>query len=118
MRIANAVFALVFLLGLAVQYNDPDPLLWMAMYGAAAAVCILAATRKPHRTFALGTGIVALLWALFLVPRVLGQVELGSLFREAGMATLEIEEAREALGLFIIAAWMFATWVVARPQKR
>lgn len=36
-----ALLALYFLFAAAVQYNDPDPLHWMALYGLSAASCFL-----------------------------------------------------------------------------
>jgi hypothetical protein len=109
--------ALLFLLAVVVQYNDPDPIPWMLIYGAATAACVLVVFGRGNRTLAGVTGIVALAWMLILVPRVLGQVAPGELFREAGMATLEIEEAREALGLGIVAIWMAVLWFTSRQRQ-
>jgi hypothetical protein len=111
-RILSATMALMFLLAVVVQYNDPDPLPWMLVYGAATAACALHASGRGNRKLAGLTGVVALLWMLILVPRVLGQVSPGEMFREAGMATLEIEEAREALGLALVVSWMAVLWFV------
>jgi hypothetical protein len=33
-RVANAVMTLLFLVATFVQYNDPDPIRWMAIYGS------------------------------------------------------------------------------------
>jgi hypothetical protein len=117
-RVGNAVMGLVFLLAAAVQYNDPDPVPWMLVYGAAMFACVLALLRREHRHVAGLTGAVALVWALILLPRVAGQVAPGEMFREAGMATLEIEEAREALGLLIVVLWMVVLYVVRRSPQR
>ena len=49
LRIANGVMAVLFAFAAAVQYNDPDPLRWMAMYGLAMLACGLAlAGRLPR----------------------------------------------------------------------
>ncbi|MEO7822999.1 MAG: transmembrane 220 family protein, partial [Gemmatimonadaceae bacterium] len=37
---------LMFVFSTAVQLNDPDPLAWMAIYAAAAAVCGLEIRRR------------------------------------------------------------------------
>jgi hypothetical protein len=97
---------LLFLIAVAVQYNDPDPLRWMAIYGAATAACALDWRGRLPRWLAPTVGLVALAWTLTLIPKVVGRVELGGLFREVAMASLAIEEAREALGLLIVAGWM------------
>ena len=36
--LANGIMLLMFLFSTVVQLNDPDPLTWMAVYAAAAAV--------------------------------------------------------------------------------
>jgi hypothetical protein len=114
MLIANALFALLFALGAAVQYNDPDPLRWMAIYLAAAAVSAMAAIGVPRWPLPAAVGAVALIWAATLAPTVLGQVGLGELFSAWDMESAEIERGREMYGLLIIALWMgvaaFRAW--------
>jgi hypothetical protein len=45
-KIADAIFLLMFVLSVVVQVNDPDPLRWMAIYGAAAVACLLSLTGR------------------------------------------------------------------------
>ena len=54
-RIASASFALLFAFGAVVQWNDPDPLRWMAAY---AAVALLSAAAAWGRLFALPTALL------------------------------------------------------------
>lgn len=117
MRAAAAVMTPVFLLAVAVQYNDPDPLRWMAIYGAAAVASLLAARGRLPRWLPAVVGAIALGWAATLAPRVVGQVGPRDLFREVGMATLAIEEAREMLGLLIVALWMLVL-LATHPARR
>ena len=42
MRIFNLVFCIIFILFAALQYNDPDPYIWMPIYSYAALLCWLA----------------------------------------------------------------------------
>jgi hypothetical protein len=42
MRIINVVFIILFLLSAALQYNDPDPYIWMPIYLYGALLCFLA----------------------------------------------------------------------------
>jgi hypothetical protein len=51
LRLASGLFAALFLLGAIVQINDPDPLRWMLLYLAAAALRRRPAPpgRTPHR---------------------------------------------------------------------
>ena len=41
LKVANWVMLAAFLFSVAVQYNDPDPIRWMLIYGLAALACIL-----------------------------------------------------------------------------
>jgi hypothetical protein len=102
----------LFLGSIVVQYNDPDPIPWILIYGFALLTCVLVLANRPRRALAGITAAVALVWALALLPRVLGQVAPGDLFRETGMATLEIEEGREMIGLLLVAIWMTVLFVI------
>lgn len=105
MKITNFVLAVMFLLFAFVQINDPDPLLWIAIYGAMAVVCIMAAYRyyiKPLLWVLLAGFIV---YMVILWPGLnewLQQEDKGVLFDEGmKMQFLYIEESREFLGLLI-----------------
>lgn len=114
--IANALLALLFVFGAAVQYNDPDPLRWMAIYLAAAVACVLAVLGRLRWWLPAAVGGVALVWAALLSPRVVGRVGVAELFPAWEMGSLRIEEGREMYGLLIIAFWMAVLVVAARRQ--
>jgi hypothetical protein len=114
MRVLNVLMGCLFLLAVAVQYNDPDPLRWMAIYGAAAVACLLAFRRRLRRWMPLVVGVVALAWAATLAPGVVGRVSPGDLFRAIPMGSTAIEEGREMVGLLIVAAWMLVLLVAGR----
>lgn len=116
-RILTGVMAALFLVAAVLQLNDPDPIVWMAIYAAAALACVLALGRGTPRWLTAAVGVVAVVWAATLAPRVLGAVAPGELFREMGMATLAIEEAREMLGLLIVGAGMLAL-LLTPPERR
>jgi hypothetical protein len=46
MKIFNIFFCIVFILFAAVQYNDPDPYVWMPIYLYAAVLCWFAFRNK------------------------------------------------------------------------
>ena len=98
-------FLAVFLLSAAVQYNDPDPLLWIAIYGGAALLTWLFIRERLNWTVPAITGIALLFWAVFLLPQVWGVVGISDLFEAWEMQNIAIETAREAGGLLIIAVW-------------
>jgi hypothetical protein len=116
-RVLDAVFALLFLLAAVVQYNDPDPLLWIAMYLSASSASALSAARHPRSGVALAVGVVAGLWAATLLPLVVAHPpRVESLFGDAGMLNVGVEEAREMLGLCVVASW--CAGVFARSRAR
>jgi len=49
----SGIFAILFYLSAVVQYNDPDPLHWIFMYGLAAIICSLAVFGKIYNTLIL-----------------------------------------------------------------
>ena len=106
LKIANCVMAAAFLLSVLVQYNDPDPVRWMMMYGAAMIACILFLLDKKHWYIFAGIGIVALLWALTWAPGVIGKTQFSELFGAWEMKNERVEEAREFGGLMIVVVWM------------
>jgi hypothetical protein len=115
---ANVLLTLMFAFSVAVQVNDPDPVAWMAMYAAAAAVCLMEVRRKAPWWAACGVGIVALIWAGTIAPRVLGVVPFAAMFEEFEMKNAGVEESREMYGLLIVALWMLAVeWAGMRRRR-
>ena len=105
-RLLTVLMGVYFLLAAVLQYNDPDPVQWMAIYGAAALACVLALVRRLWRWYPVGVALAAALWAALLLPAVIGHVAPRDLFGNAGMLAPRVEEAREMVGLVIVAVWM------------
>jgi hypothetical protein len=110
-----------FLLSVVVQYNDPDPLQWMGIYGAAAVAAAWAALRPGSYPwwYPAVVGAVALAWCSRLLPQVIGKVRIPELFASWEMKNARVEVAREAGGLLIVTVWMAITVLVAifRPRS-
>lgn len=102
-RTAAGVMTAVFVVAAAVQWNDPDPAYWIAIYGVAA---ILAA-RAVQGQLPLLPNAVALatfgVLALRALPDLLGARE--QAFTSWKMLEPHDELAREAGGLLLCAAW-------------
>ena len=105
-EVADAIFLLMFVFSVVVQVNDPDPLTWMAIYGAAAIACLLSLMGRLPWSFAVITGLIALVWAATIAPRVIGQVPFLDMFAEFEMKDIGVEESREMYGLLIVGGWM------------
>lgn len=114
--LANVVMGLAFVFSIGVQYNDPDPIGWMAVYGTAALICGLEVRRRVRLVFPAALSAVALAWAATIAPRVVGKVPFGAMFAEFEMKNLGVEESREMYGLLIVTAWMAVVAVAARRR--
>ncbi|MDC6352057.1 transmembrane 220 family protein [Zeaxanthinibacter sp. PT1] len=99
-KVFAIIFGILFLWAAFVQYNDPDAILWYAIYGSAFVISVLfALDRLPWM-------IPAVLFVLYMVgvaytwPETFEGVTIG------GGDIENIEKAREALGLLIMAILM------------
>jgi hypothetical protein len=102
-KIVTSFFILIFILSAAVQYNDPDPLVWIAIYGLAALACLSVLINKtPHYYVFFVMAVGYLISAYLQWPP---QFE-GFVFEEVAMHSLNIELARESGGLVICALGM------------
>jgi hypothetical protein len=117
LRILHGLVGALFLFGAVVQYNDPDPLAWAAIYLAAAIACLLAMRGRVHWALPAAIGLIAAAWAASLAPSVIGSVEPGELVGAWEMKDSRVEVGREMYGLCIITAWMFVI-VVAGQRSR
>ena len=97
----SLVFGLLFLSAAILQWNDPDALIWSALYGIAALVSILYFFGKRYFRITLLLGIVYLILAVAFWPDQWEGINLG----EGNIDN--IERARESLGLMITAFVMF-----------
>lgn len=103
---ADLVMLLAFAFSVVVQVNDPDPWLWLTVYGLAALACGLSLARRGHWIFPAGVGALAFGWSLTLATRVIGRVPFADMFGAFEMESVAIEESREMYGLLIVAGWM------------
>lgn len=124
--IARVVFALLvplFGLCVAVQFNDPDPLAWIAIYAAAGLVCagVAADVRSGAVTrAAVVVAAVAFVWALTLLPSAVSFLRSNKEPVNFTMKTgdAEEEEAREDGGLALVVVACAAAAVVDARRRR
>lgn len=98
--IAIGVISVLFA---AVQYNDPDSYLWIAIYLFMAFIAYLGFKQKLQKQALLLLGITYIFWGINQYPP---EWE-GVLLDQVGMKTLNIELGRESLGLFILSLFSF-----------
>ena len=116
MRIAAAVATLFFAMAVAVQYNDPDALRWMLLYGAPAVLSLAVAVRGlyfPRVSAVLAAAFLVLVLAM--LPH-LSKTTWAAL-ASAGMSSEEQELVREGWGLAICFAWTALLAWVGWPKR-
>ena len=121
MKLFNILMFVAFLLSVAVQYNDPDPFGWIAIYGAAAACCVLAIKGSRRGWLPALVGLAALLWIGFSIPLLINaedSVVWADVFGQPTMKTLAVELTREIGGLGIVLVWMAVLTCQARRFAR
>ena len=97
-KILAIIFGLAFLSFVIMQYNDPDPAFWMTIYGFAAVLCFMAAFNKAPHALLWFTILLCVAGGIYMWPEKYEGLSVG------GGEIKNIEEAREALGLLMIAA--------------
>lgn len=90
------VFAILFAIGAVLQYNDPDSLHWIIVYGIAALVSLLFALNKMKFVVPLVLGVFAFIGFVYLYPSDFQGFDLN----DGDIKTVEL--GREAFGLLII----------------
>ncbi|GAB3254827.1 hypothetical protein GCM10027347_15500 [Larkinella harenae] len=111
MRKAIAIaFGLLFLLFAVFQYNDPDPQVWVPIYGCATVASFMALGNTIRPWFYVVAGLAYLVGAISQWPSAFE----GFLLDEMGMKTINIELARESGGLAICAIAMFILAAITR----
>ena len=102
-RIAAGVMCAVFVASTAVQWNDPDPLAWIGLYGLAALLAAAAAAgRVPLVPNAAAFVLFVGLTALWLPSLESARPEAFTSFQ---MKESRDEEPRETIGLALCAVW-------------
>jgi uncharacterized membrane protein YesL len=112
--VSSVVMGLLFLVSLALQYNDPDPIQWMLIYGAAATVSFLAPWKPVAKRLSLTVFVVALAWLFLLLPEILGVISFSDLFLKMNEKGGAVEVGRESGGLTIVVVWMLCCFLARR----
>ena len=118
MTILNFIFAPLFLLFAFVQVNDPDRILWIAIYGAMAVLAVLAMFNIYPKRVILVLIVLYVAYSLVYFTGVkewLQHDNKSELFDNvAKMNHLYIEESREFLGLWICIAVLIFYYIRSR----
>jgi hypothetical protein len=118
LKVVNAVLALGFAAAAVVQWNDPDPLRWMALYGGAAVACLVWRRVRSGWVLAALIGALAAVWAGVIALGLERLATVSELFSPMEMKGGPIEESREAIGLGLVAVWMLFLVLVEKRGGR
>ena len=120
-RIVNIALTLLFVLAMGVQFNDPDPVLWVVIYGCVALISGLAVFAKLYIPLIIIAFAVCLGGSLYLMPSVFELFlnhDPGELISGMSPDRPYVEETRESLGLLIAAAALAYFYVLAKRVRR
>ncbi len=111
-KIFAIVFGILFLVSAALQFNDPDPLVWITIWGLAGVITIGYAFNRVPLSVLLFGGIAALIGFFYSYPEkfegfAIGQGDIKN-----------IEEGREAFGLLIISIVMLSLVLRSLVKRR
>ena len=104
MKITNGVLFLIFTSFALVNLNDPDPVLWVVIYGTVALTCLLRIFNMFFRGMTMILMILIGLYALVHLPYFLEWLNTpnkSEIFDEMVYEKLDIEGTREFLGLVL-----------------
>ncbi|MFY0252514.1 transmembrane 220 family protein [Chitinophaga sp. 30R24] len=123
MKFLNIVLCLMFILFAGLQYNDPDPYVWMPIYLYAALFCWLAAKRKFYRKWYVAGMLIYLAYATYKFFDQNGVEDWFTKHHAENLAeTMKatkpwIEETREFFGLFICIAALGMNYIYSKVKK-
>ena len=124
MKVFNIIFCFVFIVFAALQYNDPDPYVWIPIYMYTAVLCWLAARQRYFtKAYLLGIAVYTIyaIYKMFDANGLLDWIKLHHAENIAGTMKAErpwIEETREFFGLVILIVVLAINYFVAIKKRK
>ena len=124
MKIFNLVFAILFVFSAALQYNDPDPYVWIPIYMYGAVLCWLAFRGKFFPTLYIIGIVVYAAYAGYLffekdgVLDWIQQHNSENLVQSMKATKPWIEATREFLGLVILIVVLVVNYFYSKRTKK
>jgi Transmembrane family 220, helix len=128
MKTLNIILSILFIIFAVLQYNDPDPFVWIPIYLLAAYLCWRASQGIHHRSLYIIAIVIYIIYAIYLVFDRNGVLSWASEHAAESLVTSMkaekpwIEETREFGGLVILIAAMainlFLNRKIARKRDR
>jgi len=125
MKAFNIVFIVLFVVAAALQYNDPDPYIWIPIYLYGALICYQALKKKFNLVLYFIGFLVYGAYALYLFFAKTGvlswamQHNAENIVKSMKATKPWIEETREFGGLFILLVVLLIDFIwLKKRQKR
>lgn len=108
MKALNIFFIILFVFSALVQYNDPDPYIWVPLYLYGAVLCFMAVRKNYKPSLFISGIIVYTLYGLFLLFDKNGVIswvkdhDAENIVQSMKATKPWIEETREFFGLLLL----------------
>lgn len=123
MKIINLIFCVLFILFAALQYNDPDPYIWIPIYLYAAIFCWLASRNKFYPGAYIFGILVYLGYAAYLFFTKDGVIDWVEEHHAENIAQSMkatkpwIEDTREFFGLLILVIVLLVNYFYSKRRR-
>jgi hypothetical protein len=123
MKLFNLLFCLLFIISAGLQYNDPDPYVWIPIYGYGAVLCWLAFRGKYYPRACLAGIAVYAVYAAYLFFTADGVLDWMNKHEAENIAqTMKaqkpwIEDTREFFGLIILILVLGIDYIYAKRSQ-
>ena len=120
LKLWHALMALLFLFSVVVQLNDPDPIPWIVLYGAAFVLALAGVVGRPSGPGSIGLALVAGIWAMSLSPSLgaFAARDLSATHFQMKAGDVIEEEARECGGLLLVSFGALVLIMDANARRR
>jgi hypothetical protein len=124
MKVINWLFIVLFVFSAALQYNDPDPYVWMPLYLYGAFLCYQATRKKYNPALYLIGIVIYVSYAAYLFFDKTGVLNwtqehnAESIVQSMHAEKPWIEETREFFGLIILIATLLINSIWLRNSSR
>ncbi|SKB32457.1 transmembrane 220 family protein [Daejeonella lutea] len=123
MKAFNIIFCILFLISAGLQYNDPDPYLWIPIYLYGAFLCFKAYQGKYYPKAYIAGIVVSIAYGVYLffdkygVLSWLNEHNAENIAQSMQASAPWIEETREFFGLLILVIVLLINYTSYRRKK-
>jgi len=123
MKVFNFIFCILFIVSAGLQYNDPDPYIWIPIYLIGAVISFQASRGKVYPVFTLLVSAIFLIYDLYLffdkfgVMSWLNEHNAENIAGSMKASTPWIEETREFFGLLILIIVLMLNYFVSKRSS-